>query len=175
MTGTDPLFDLTGLAALVTGSRRGLGREIVRAFASHGDDVVVSRKIEACEEACEEVRAMGRRALAYSAHVERWDQIDALIGHVYAEFGKVDILVNNAGTSPRAPSHEVTEKLFASASTSTSRVPSVSPRKSGSEWPTAMAAAASTCRPPLLCFHRRNRALCGRNGGPERNEFKPRA
>jgi len=113
MTAMDPLFDLTGLTALVTGGSRGLGREIVRAFASHGADVVVvSRKIEACEETCEEVRAMGGRALAYSAHVGRWDQIDALIEHVYAEFGKIDILVNNAGMSPRAPSHEVTEKLF---------------------------------------------------------------
>ncbi len=109
----DPLFDLTGKIALVTGGSRGLGREMVRAFASHGADVIiVSRKIENCEAAAEEVRALGRRAMAYGAHVGRWDEIDRMIEAVYAEFGRIDILVNNAGMGPRMPSHEVTEQLF---------------------------------------------------------------
>src|SRR6185369_3987645 len=113
MTVTDPLFDLSGKVALVTGGSRGLGREMVRAFAAHGADVVIaSRSLETCEEAASEVRGMGRRALPYSAHVGRWDEIDALIEASYKEFGKVDILVNNAGMGPQSPSHEVTEKLF---------------------------------------------------------------
>jgi len=113
MTTVDPLFDLSGKVALVTGGSRGLGLEMVRAFAAHGADVVIaSRNIDSCEEAAREVRDMGRRALPYSAHVGRWDEIDALIEASYAEFGKIDILVNNAGMGPQAPSHEVTEKLF---------------------------------------------------------------
>lgn len=55
---------------------------------------------------------MGRRALAVSAHVGRWDQCDELVETAYREFGKVDILINNAGMSPACPSHEMTEKLF---------------------------------------------------------------
>jgi len=107
------LFDLTGKVALVTGGSRGLGLQMVRAFAEHGADVIVaSRKLDACEAAAEEARALGRRALAVSAHVGRWDEIDKLIEVAYAEFGRVDILVNNAGMSPRQPSHEVTEALF---------------------------------------------------------------
>jgi NAD(P)-dependent dehydrogenase (short-subunit alcohol dehydrogenase family) len=109
----DDLFDLTGKVALITGGSRGLGLQMVRAFAKRGADVIIaSRKLDACEAAAEEVRAMGRRAMAYSVHAARWDEIDALIEAAYAEFGRIDILVNNAGMSPAVPSHEVTEALF---------------------------------------------------------------
>jgi NAD(P)-dependent dehydrogenase (short-subunit alcohol dehydrogenase family) len=110
---TDPLFSLEGKVALVTGGSRGLGYQMVKAFAERGADVIIaSRKIEACEEVAAEVRAMGRRALAIGAHCGRWDDIDRLIETAYAEFGRIDILVNNAGMGPMIPSHEVPENLF---------------------------------------------------------------
>jgi NAD(P)-dependent dehydrogenase (short-subunit alcohol dehydrogenase family) len=109
----DPYFDLTGKIALITGGSRGLGLQMVRAFAERGADVIVaSRKIEACEAAAAEVRALGRRALAVAVHAGRWADMDRLAEVVYAEFGRIDILVNNAGMSPREPSHQVTEALF---------------------------------------------------------------
>jgi NAD(P)-dependent dehydrogenase (short-subunit alcohol dehydrogenase family) len=109
----DPLFDLTGKVALVTGGSRGLGYQMVRAFAEHGaDTIVASRKLENCEAVAAEVRSLGRRALAYPVHAAKWDSIDALIEAAYQEFGRVDILVNNAGMSPPMRSHEVTEALF---------------------------------------------------------------
>jgi NAD(P)-dependent dehydrogenase (short-subunit alcohol dehydrogenase family) len=109
----DPLFDLTGKIALITGGSRGLGLQMVRAFAERGADVIIaSRKIEACEAAAEEVRAVGRRALAVSVHAGRWADMDHLVEVAYAQFGRVDILVNNAGMSPAEPSHQVSEALF---------------------------------------------------------------
>ncbi len=109
----DPLFDLTGKIALITGGSRGLGLRMVRAFAERGADVIIaSRKIDACEAAAEEVRSLGRRALAVAVHAGRWADMDRLVEVVYAEFGRIDILVNNAGMSPSVPSHEVTEALF---------------------------------------------------------------
>jgi NAD(P)-dependent dehydrogenase (short-subunit alcohol dehydrogenase family) len=109
----DPLFDFTGKIALVTGGSRGLGYQMVKAFAERGADVIIaSRKLENCEKVAEEVRALGRRALAVSAHVGKWPDCDRLIEEAYAAFGRVDILVNNAGMSPRMASHEVTEQLF---------------------------------------------------------------
>jgi NAD(P)-dependent dehydrogenase (short-subunit alcohol dehydrogenase family) len=109
----DPLFTFTGKVALVTGGSRGLGYQMVKAFAERGADVIIaSRKLEACEAVAEECRALGRKALAVACHAGRWDEIDRLIEAAYAEFGRVDILVNNAGMGPRMPSHEVTEQLF---------------------------------------------------------------
>jgi NAD(P)-dependent dehydrogenase (short-subunit alcohol dehydrogenase family) len=102
MTDTGALFDLTGKVALVTGGSRGLGREMVRAFARAGADVIIaSRKFDACEALAREVHeATGRKALPVACHVGEWDQGDRLAETAYEEFGRVDILVNNAGLSP---------------------------------------------------------------------------
>ncbi len=109
----DPLFDFSGKVVLVTGGSRGLGYEMVKAFAERGADVVIaSRKLENCEAVAEEVRALGRRALAVQVHAAKWDSIDALIERTYDEFGRIDVCINNAGMGPAAPSHEVTEALF---------------------------------------------------------------
>jgi NAD(P)-dependent dehydrogenase (short-subunit alcohol dehydrogenase family) len=109
------LFDLTGRVALVTGGSRGLGREMVLAFAAAGADLVIaSRKLEACEATAEEVRSTtGRRALPVAAHMARWEDAGALAEAAYAEFGKVDVLVNNAGMSPTYPDPaSVSEELW---------------------------------------------------------------
>ena len=54
----DPLFDLTDKVALVTGGSRGLGYQMVKAFAERGADVIIaSRKLDACEAVAEEVRS----------------------------------------------------------------------------------------------------------------------
>ena len=95
------LFDLTGKVALVTGGSRGLGREMVLAFAERGADVVIaSRKVENCEAVADEVRAMGRNALAVAYHAASWQGADDLADAAYRTFGRVDVLVNNAGMSP---------------------------------------------------------------------------
>jgi NAD(P)-dependent dehydrogenase (short-subunit alcohol dehydrogenase family) len=107
------LFDLHGKVALVTGGSRGLGLAMARAFAQAGCDLIIaSRKLEACERAAAEFRALGRRALAVSVHVGDWSAVDSLIETSYAAFNRIDILVNNAGMSPAMPSHLVTEELF---------------------------------------------------------------
>src|ERR1700728_4931141 len=108
----DPYFDLTGMIALVTGRRRGLGYEMLRAFAERGADVVIaSRKIDNCERVAEEVRSLGRRALPVQVHAAKWDSIDELIEAAYGEFGRVELLVNNAGMGSAMPSHEVTAEM----------------------------------------------------------------
>ena len=96
-------FDLSGKVAVVTGGSRGLGREMVLAFAEAGADVVIaSRKLDACEALAAEVteRFPGRQALPIASHVGRWEDCNALAAAAYERFGHVDVLVNNAGMSP---------------------------------------------------------------------------
>ena len=107
--------DLTGKVAVVTGGSRGLGKEMVLAFARSGADVVIaSRRVESCEVLAEQVRAeTGRRALAVACHVGRWADLDNLVEAVDKEFGRVDILVNNAGMAPLYENlSSVSEELF---------------------------------------------------------------
>src|SRR6185369_3092616 len=88
------LFDLTGKVALVTGGSRGLGREMVLAFAKAGADVIIaSRKVETCEELAAEVRkSTGQKALAVGAHTGEWGDMERLAATAYEHFGKVDVL-----------------------------------------------------------------------------------
>jgi NAD(P)-dependent dehydrogenase (short-subunit alcohol dehydrogenase family) len=115
---TSPLpamFSLEGKVALVTGGSRGIGKEMVLAFAHAGADVIIaSRKVAACEELAKEVEATtGRSALAIACHVGEWDQIDPLVDASYARFGHVDVLVNNAGMSPLYDNVlDVTKELY---------------------------------------------------------------
>ena len=93
-------FDLAGKVALVTGGSRGLGRAMALGLADAGADLVIaSRKLDACRAVALEVESRGRRALAISANVGRWEELDGLVDAAYEAFGRVDVLVNNAGMS----------------------------------------------------------------------------
>jgi NAD(P)-dependent dehydrogenase (short-subunit alcohol dehydrogenase family) len=101
---SDPrdLFDLTGRRALITGGSRGLGKEMARAFAQAGAEVMIaSRSLESCQETADEISAeTGRRVHVHACHVGRWDDVDRLADVAWNELGGVDVLVNNAGKSP---------------------------------------------------------------------------
>lgn len=100
------LFDLTGKVAVVTGGSRGLGKEMVLAFAACGADVVIaSRKLDNCETLADEVRErFGRRALPIAYHAASWSDAERLFETTLAELGGLHVLVNNAGMSPLYPS-----------------------------------------------------------------------
>ncbi len=106
---------LQGKVAVVTGGSRGLGREMIRAFAAEGANVVIaSRKIEQCAELAEAVRTeFGVEAMPVACNVGSWEHCDELAERVHSEFGQADVLVNNAGMSPLYPSIDaVSEALF---------------------------------------------------------------
>jgi NAD(P)-dependent dehydrogenase (short-subunit alcohol dehydrogenase family) len=91
------LFSLEGKTALVTGASRGIGRAIALAMADAGARLVVSsRKLDACGQVADEVRACGGEATAVACDVARAADIEALAEQAEAQSSGVDILVLNA-------------------------------------------------------------------------------
>ena len=103
---------LQGKVAIVTGSRRGIGKSIALALAEAGADIAVcDRVIEDGElkAVAEEIQQLGRRSLAVQADITQKAEVARLAQRVMDEFGVIDILVNNAAMNVMAPLLELRE------------------------------------------------------------------
>ncbi|MFO7572144.1 MAG: SDR family oxidoreductase [Gaiellaceae bacterium] len=132
-------IDLSGRVALVTGGSRGLGRADALMLARAGADVAIAdilveselseetdrfgalaaaaraQGMVHTEETVDEIRGMGRRALAVRCDVTDREQVAAAVARTVEELGSVDILVNNAATLDHVgrfldQSHELWER-----------------------------------------------------------------
>jgi gluconate 5-dehydrogenase len=104
----NPLFDLSGMVALVTGTSRGLGQYFARALARAGADLAItSRSKEKLAEFAGEIEALGRRTFSAELDVRDQASIQRAIAEIEGHFGKIDILVNNAGCNIRKPALQV--------------------------------------------------------------------
>jgi 3-oxoacyl-[acyl-carrier protein] reductase len=93
-------MDLTNKVALVTGSARGIGREIALRLAEAGADVAVNdiaAASEALEGVVKEIESKGRKSMAVTADVSAAEEVARMVEGVVGRFGRIDILVNNAG------------------------------------------------------------------------------
>ena len=99
--------------AIITGAGRGIGKTVALAFARNGADVVaVDLALPPVEATAEEVRALGRRALAVKADVSKWEDVERMAKAAAQELGGIDILINNAGIADIKPKpfFQVTEE-----------------------------------------------------------------
>ena len=97
--------DLSGQVALVTGSAKGVGRDLLLELARCGADVAVHYRTsgEAAAEVAREADDLGVQTTALQADVTDPEDVAALFDGVETDLGTVDILVNNVGAF--APRH----------------------------------------------------------------------
>ena len=95
---------MKGLVAIVTGSSRGLGREIAKAFAKEGATVVLCARPQSptglpgtIDEVAELIQADGGEAFPVPCDVANEENVRSMLERVMGRYGRIDVLVNNAG------------------------------------------------------------------------------
>lgn len=106
-------FSLAGRVALVTGASRGIGRACALACAGAGADVIAGvRNLDDGTKLVDEIKALGRRALAVRMDLADLLGVRAGIAEAHRHFGRIDILVNNVGLGPENLAENVREEDF---------------------------------------------------------------
>lgn len=99
---------------LITGGGTGIGRGIALALAAHGaHTAIMSRSTEHLEPTAAEIKSTtGQRSLPLVADVRQPDQIEAAVGRVVAELGRLDIVINAAAGNFLCPSADLSPNGF---------------------------------------------------------------
>ncbi|CAG5018510.1 3-oxoacyl-[acyl-carrier-protein] reductase FabG [Dyadobacter sp. CECT 9275] len=91
------LFSLKNKVVIVTGGSGFFGTPISLALAEAGAQVIIaSRNVQKCKDFASSIRAKGFLAEGMSLDLEEEDSIQAFVGEVTSQFGRIDVLVNNA-------------------------------------------------------------------------------
>ena len=101
-------------AALVTGSAKGIGREILLALAADGYDVAVHYRSSAADahDVASAARAHGVEAVVLQADVTDEAAARGLVDATVEAFDRIDVLVNNVGNYHHGPLHELTSDVW---------------------------------------------------------------
>ncbi len=137
------MFDMTGKVVLITGATKGIGRAIAFAMADAGAKIVVSsRDAGRCAETEQAIKDAGGEATNFPCNISHHDQLQALVDHALATYGKIDTLVCNAAVNPHyGPMSTVTVEAYDKIMNSNVRsnlwlcnmvIPQMAERKDGS-------------------------------------------
>jgi len=105
---------LAGKVAIVTGSGRGIGREIALELAKQGAKVVINyvHSEAGAMQLIAELHDQGLPSIAVKANLTHVDEINRLVNKAIEAFGRIDILVNNAAVDPTEDFFDVTESFW---------------------------------------------------------------
>ncbi|KDQ60933.1 hypothetical protein JAAARDRAFT_67356 [Jaapia argillacea MUCL 33604] len=105
---------LQGKVALITGSGRGVGKQIALELASRGASIIVNYVSSSgpAEEAVKEIEGLGVKAKAFKANISKPEEIESLFDAAMKEFGKLDIVVSNSGLEHFGKVTDVTPTEF---------------------------------------------------------------
>ena len=97
--------ELEGLAAIVTGAARNIGRAIALDLAEGGASLAVVTKsdMEGANAVTKEIESKGGKAIALQADISDPVSVKKMVEEAAANLGRIDILVNNAGVRPESP------------------------------------------------------------------------
>jgi NAD(P)-dependent dehydrogenase (short-subunit alcohol dehydrogenase family) len=113
-----PSFDLTGLVALVTGTSKGIGRDLAAALAAAGARVAAGTRVHGeVRDLIDTIRSDGGEAIPAEMDLRDVSSIRFAVDGVVERFGRIDVLVNNAGLGTNHDALDATEsewdELFA--------------------------------------------------------------
>lgn len=86
--------------AIITGSRRGIGKGIAHALGANGYTVVLSATKDEADDVLAEFRAEGIDCIYVKCDVTKTEDREYLVDYVCDTYGRIDVLVNNAGVAP---------------------------------------------------------------------------
>ena len=105
------MFNLKGKVAAITGASSGLGKQMAKAFAEQGADLVLmARRVERLEELKSELEKKSVKVLQLKVDVTDPENVKEAAKAAEKEFGKVDILVNCAGSAKNAGVLDMTDE-----------------------------------------------------------------
>ena len=85
--------------AFVTGSTRGIGKQIALTLAQNGYDIAINyrKENEELNLTKQEIEKCGVKCLAVQGDVSSYEDSERMVKEIIEHFEKIDVLVNNAG------------------------------------------------------------------------------
>lgn len=95
---------INGKIIVITGASSGLGEATARRLSEQGATVVLAaRRSDRITALAEELKGLGRQALAVTTDVTKVEQVQALVDATAQTYGRIDVMINNAGLMPHSP------------------------------------------------------------------------
>jgi len=97
---------------VITGSSRGIGKQLALRFAKEGANIVLNARKEISDEFIKDIESFGVKAHVVIGDVQDFEQAKQLIDESKDVFGSIDVLINNAGITKDMLLMRMTEDMF---------------------------------------------------------------